>query len=179
MRKIILIGGDLASGKSTYSKFLAKKFGLSLINKDTLKEILGDNIQTNSRSENKKLSEISFELIKYFIKTSTCDLIVESNFKPYEMLELKELEKTNDILSLHFFGDNKILHDRFLTRLEMGRHHVHKSQDFSDINCFIVVLNELRSVKYIGNVIRVDATKTNDITSDQELLTKVTEFIKK
>ena len=40
MRKIILIGGDLASGKSTYSKFLAKKFGLSLINKDTLKAIL-------------------------------------------------------------------------------------------------------------------------------------------
>ena len=37
MRKIILIGGVLASGKSTYSKFLSKKYNLSLINKDSLK----------------------------------------------------------------------------------------------------------------------------------------------
>ena len=55
MRKIILIGGDLASGKSTYSKFLAKKFGLSLINKDTLKEILEDVIQ--SKEDISKLAD--------------------------------------------------------------------------------------------------------------------------
>lgn len=67
MRKIIIIGGDLASGKSTYSRFLSAKFNISLINKDTLKEILGDHIITNNRSENKKLSEISFALMKYII----------------------------------------------------------------------------------------------------------------
>lgn len=179
MRKIILIGGDLASGKSTYSRFLSKKYNLSLINKDRLKEILGDHIETKNREENKNLSVTSFALIKYLIKNIKTDLIIESNFKPYEMEELKEFEKDNDILSLHFFGDNEILHDRFLKRLKEGRHHVHKSQDFSNINDFIPVLNELRNVSYIGEVIRVDATKTTDITKDFELLTKVEEFIQK
>ena len=60
MRKIILIGGDLASGKSTYAKFLSKKFNITVISKDLLKEVLGDNIPTSNREENLKLSFISF-----------------------------------------------------------------------------------------------------------------------
>ena len=178
MRKIILIGGDLASGKSTYSKFISKKFGLSLINKDTLKEILGDNILVTTRAENKKLSVISFELIKYFINNTTCDLIVESNFKPYEMEELKKYEDNNSILSLHFFGDNKILHDRFIKRLELGRHYVHKSQDFSNIDDFIHTLEELRNVNYIGNVVNVDATKYSNLEEDEDLLQVISSFLK-
>lgn len=179
MRKIIIIGGDLASGKSTYSRFLSAKFNISLINKDTLKEILGDHIITNNRSENKKLSEISFALMKYIIESTKTDLIIESNFKPYEMVELKKYENDNKILSLHFVGDNEILHKRFLNRLNEGRHHVHKSQDFTNIADFIDVLNELRSVSYIGEVIRVDATKFNDITNDSDLMTKVEKFMQK
>lgn len=179
MRKIILIGGDLASGKSTYSLFLAKKFNISLINKDRLKEILGDHIITTNRCENKQLSVISFSLIKYLIETTKDDLIIESNFKPYEMEELKQYESNNDILSLHFFGDDEILHKRFLKRLNDGRHEVHKSQDFSDINDFIFVLNELRSVNYIGEVIKVDATKFSDITKNTKLLSKIEVFINK
>ena len=179
MRKIILIGGDLASGKSTYSKFLSTKFNVSLINKDRLKEILGDHIYTSNREENKRLSEISFSLIKYLIETTKEDLIIESNFKSYEMQELRKYEKDFEFLSLHFYGDNEILHKRFLKRLNEGRHYVHKSQDFSNINDFIVVLNDLRNVKYIGDVIKVNATKFTDITEDAKLLTSVEKFLQK
>jgi 2-phosphoglycerate kinase len=179
MRKIIVIGGDLASGKSTYAHFLARKFNLSVINKDTLKEILGDHIPTTNRAENKNLSVISFAMIKYLLKTTTCDLIIESNFKPYEMIELKQFEEDNKILSLHFFGDNEILHKRFLKRLNENRHFVHKSQDFTDINDFVEVLEELRNTSYIGKVIKVDATKTNDITKNEELLRSVATFLQK
>ena len=177
MRKIILIGGDLASGKSTYSKFLANKFNLTLINKDTLKEILGDNIAVSNRAENKKLSVISFELIKYFIESSRENIIVESNFKPYEMSELEKYQEFNQILSFHFRGDNEFLHQRFQKRLNENRHHVHKSQDFTDINDFIKVLEELRSVKYIGKVINVDVTKYNHINEALELTEIVAKFL--
>ena len=40
MRKVLLIGGDLASGKSTYSRFLSQQLNVTVINKDVVKEIL-------------------------------------------------------------------------------------------------------------------------------------------
>ena len=67
MKKLILMGGDLASGKSTYSNIIGDKFNVLVINKDNLKEILGDTIIVNNREENKKLSVISFDLICYFL----------------------------------------------------------------------------------------------------------------
>ena len=66
MKKLILIGGVLAGGKSTFSHILGKKFNIPVVNKDRLKEILGDNIPTKNREENKKLSKISFDLMMYF-----------------------------------------------------------------------------------------------------------------
>ena len=61
MKKLILIGGVLAGGKSTFSHLVGERFGISVVNKDRLKEILGDNIHTSNREENKKLSVIAFE----------------------------------------------------------------------------------------------------------------------
>lgn len=176
-RKIILIGGDLASGKSTYSRYISEKYNISLINKDILKEILGDYILTSNRKENKKLSVISFELIKYFIETTKDNIIIESNFKSYEMDELKKYLGDNDILSLHFIGDDKILHQRFLNRLEENRHIVHKSQDFTDISDFIATLTELRNVEYIGKVIKVNATLYEYAINDKQLEEEIINFL--
>lgn len=178
MRKVILIGGDLASGKSTYSRFLSKKLGLTLLNKDVLKEILGDHFYAANREENKVLSVVAFELIKYFITSSTCDIIIESNFKEYEMQELKEMLKTDQVLSLKFSGDDKMLHQRFLKRLNNGRHYVHKSQDFTEIKPFIETLNELRRVKYIGRVIEVFADN-NDLSQNEKLLMEIENFLRR
>ena len=178
MRKIILIGGDLASGKSTYSRYLSEKFNLTLINKDTLKEIIGDMYYASNREENKKLSRLSFEMIKYFIKSSKCDIIIESNYKEYEMEELKQFLSNNDILSLKFTGEDKLLHERFLRRLE-NRHYVHKAQDFTDLNDLIKTQEELRSVEYIGEVVGIDVTPYPDLTSNVKLVEKIEEFLKK
>ena len=179
MRKILLIGGDLASGKSTYSRFLAKLFNVTLINKDIIKEILGDHIIAKNREENLKLSVVSFELIEYFIKTSKEDLIIESNFKQHEIDRLLKLCDNNEFLTLRFTGDDTVLHKRFLRRLEDNRHYVHKSQDFSNISDFIKVLNSLRDVKYFGEIITVITTDYNDLTNNQQLLTKIEDFFKK
>ena len=178
MRKIILIGGDLASGKSTYSRFLSEKFNLTLINKDTLKEIIGDMYYAYNREDNLKLSRLSFEMIKYFIKVSKCDIIIESNFKDYEMEELKLFLPENNILSLHFYGDDKLLHERFLNRLG-NRHYVHKAQDFTNIEDFIKTQEGLRKVEYIGEVVKVDVSHYSNLTTNIELLSKIEEFLSK
>ena len=178
MKKIILLGGVLASGKSTYSLMLKEKYNLTTINKDRLKEILGDNIYVTNREENKKLSVISFDLMKYLLDANMNTIILESNFKDYELKDLKEIceELKYDVLSIVFDGDNKVLHKRFLDRLEQNRHYVHKSQDLSNIDDFIRIVDGLRNLNYFGQIINVDAT-TFDYQYDNELFNKIEDFI--
>ena len=178
MKKLILIGGSLATGKSTYANILKDKYNLLVINKDNLKEILGDNIYVETREENKKLSVISFEIMKYLVLKNMDVLVLESNFKDYELRELETICNETDIkvLSIIFDGNSNILHKRFLERLNMNRHYVHKSQDFSNINDFINTLDELRNAKYFGNIIKVNC---DDFSYQEncELFNKIEEFL--
>lgn len=178
MKKLILMGGDLASGKSTYSNIIGDKFNVLVINKDNLKEILGDTIIVNNREENKKLSVISFDLICYLIKKNKGSIVIESNFKPYEMKVLEDLikEYNYDVLSLVFKGDNEVLHKRFLNRLNENRHYVHKSQDFTNIDDFVKTLEELRMVKYPGKVIEIDSSNF-DYQNNEALFDEIDSFL--
>lgn len=180
MKKLILIGGVLAGGKSTFSHIVAERFSIPAVNKDRLKEILGDNIPTANREENKKLSVISFELMMYLAGCEGEALILESNFKDYELADLSRLvsERSIDVLSLFLDGDDSVLHARFNKRLGENRHPVHKSQDFTRIEDFTAVLNELRRAEYPGEVIRVDCTDFSYQT-DENLLGKIKVFLNK
>jgi len=44
MSKLLLIMGDLATGKSTFANILSKRYSTSMFGKDTIKEVLGDTI---------------------------------------------------------------------------------------------------------------------------------------
>ena len=178
MKKLILIGGVLAGGKSTFSHIVGERFGISVVNKDRVKEILGDNIKTANREENKKLSVIAFELMSYLAEGEGDALILESNFKDYELNELKEKCNASgcDVLSLFLDGDDAILHARFLKRLGENRHPVHKSQDFSRLEDFTATLNELRRAEYFGELVRVDCSDFS-YQSDEGLLEKIKVFL--
>ena len=180
MKKLILIGGALATGKSTYSLILKEKFSVNLLNKDRLKEILGDNILVTNRIENKKLSVACFDLMIYILENNFNNLVIESNFKDYELKVLKEKcnELNYDVLSIVFDAEDEILHQRFIKRLDENRHYVHKSQDFTNIEDFKNMLNDLRKGEYFGEVIRVNCDSF-DYQKDQSLLDKIEEFIKK
>ena len=178
MSKLILFGGDLASGKSTYSNIIGEKFNITVINKDRLKEILGDIFIAKNREENLKLSKASFEIMKYEIEKNKDILLLESNFKDYEMEEIYNLINIYNIevLSFVFKGDNKILHERFMRRLNENRHYVHKAQDFTNIEDFIKTLDNLRKVKYPGIVIDIDSSNF-DYQKDEKLLKIISNFI--
>lgn len=180
MKKLILIGGVLAGGKSTFSHIVGERFGISVVNKDRVKEILGDNIKTANREENKKLSVIAFELMSYLAEGEGDALILESNFKDYELNELKEKCNASgcDVLSLFLDGDDAILHARFLKRLGENRHPVHKSQDFSRLEDFTATLNELRAAEYFGELVRVDCSDFS-YQSDEALFDKIKVFLNK
>ena len=180
MKKLILIGGVLAGGKSTFSHIVGERLGVSVVNKDRVKEILGDNIATANREENKKLSVIAFELMSYLAEGEGTALILESNFKDYELKELRAKCVTSgcETLSIFLDGDDAVLHQRFLKRLGENRHPVHKSQDFSRLEDFSATLDELRAAEYFGEMLRVDCTDFS-YQSDEELLEKIKVFLNK
>ena len=84
------------------AKYLSQKLNITLINKDIIKEILGDNIYASNREENLKLSVISFELIEYFLRSSKDNLIIESNFKQHEIDRLAKYCNEINFLKLLF-----------------------------------------------------------------------------
>ena len=178
MKRLILIGGLLAGGKSTFSHIVGKRFNVPVINKDRLKEILGDNIPTANREENKKLSVISFELMTYLMGCQGDALVLESNFKDYELREITTLTEAQgtDVLSIFLDGDDATLHKRFNKRLNENRHPVHKSQDFTRLEDFTATLDELRRAEYPGELITVDCTDFAYQT-DEGLYARIKEFL--
>ena len=44
MKKLLLITGDIATGKSTFANILSKRYHTNMFFKDSVKEVLGDMI---------------------------------------------------------------------------------------------------------------------------------------
>lgn len=98
MNKLLLIMGDLATGKSTFANLLSQRYDTPLFVKDSIKEILGDTIGFSNREENLKLSQATGKLMSFIFTRfaeQKQDLILESNFR------LAELEQLHQIAAEH------------------------------------------------------------------------------
>lgn len=162
MKKLILILGDLASGKSTTADILSKKYSIPALKKDTVKEILGDTIGFANREENLRLSWATFELLLHTfdrISLTGGDLILESNFRESELERLITLaeERGYSTLSLLFTADTEILYHRYLERIESGRHPVHLTTGFDDYEGFVRYVLPQRQIPKKGKLIRICA----------------------
>ena len=65
MKKLLLITGDIAAGKSTFSKILSARYGAATFQKDTIKEVLADRIGFHNREENKALSNAAIDIMRH------------------------------------------------------------------------------------------------------------------
>jgi len=164
MKKIILVGGDLAAGKTTFAKKIAHELNLIVLNKDTIKEILGDNIGFKDRAENLRLSYATFELFKYLAKEfmeKEISFILESNFRERELRYLEELTNEYHYQAISFIltGDISILHQRFMDRIaSKTRNIVHQAVDLSSEEDFRQLILEARKVTYFGTIYKIDTT---------------------
>ena len=61
MNKLLLIMGDLATGKSSFAEILSRRYQTNMFGKDSIKEVLGDTIGFANREENLKLSTRIFQ----------------------------------------------------------------------------------------------------------------------
>ena len=80
---LILVSGPPAAGKTTLARRLAAEFGLPLINKDGIKELLFDTVGTQDYEWSQGLGRASIALLYDFTErllTAGISLIAESNF---------------------------------------------------------------------------------------------------
>ena len=182
MKKLLLIMGDLATGKSTFAKVLSGRYGAVLFCKDDLKEVLGDTLGYSNREENLRLSRGAAELMGLIFRQFGevgKDLILESNFRIGELEMLHKLAKEKDyqVLTLVLRGDVALLHGRYLNRMHNeNRPAVHLCEQFNTLEGFGAYLESLRSPSVPGEAVYIDA---NDFgyQSDSGLLAVMDGFM--
>lgn len=164
MGKLLLITGDIAAGKSIFSEILSKRYKITVYQKDTLKEVLGDTIGFHNREENKRLSDAAIEIMCHIfskVVVTGNSLILESNFHEDELKKLYEIAHNNqyDVLTLVLRGDAEILYDRYLFRMnEENRHPVHLSTSLHIKEDFIRTAEWIRNENVIGDTLLIEAT---------------------
>lgn len=182
MKKLLLIMGDLAAGKSTFAQILSERYNTNQFNKDGIKEVLGDTIGFSNREENKRLSNATMELMFYLFSEfgkQNKDLILEANFHTPELERLHALALKNqyDVLTLVLRGKEELLHQRFLNRMQNeNRHPVHLSTTLHEFADFKDYAEYSRAEQIVGDTLYINADDFAYQT-DADVLAKIDAFM--
>ena len=182
MKKLLLITGDLACGKTTFGKILSKRYDTNLFYKDNIKEALGDTIGFANREENLKLSKAAVALMTLMFDEFAAlekDLILEANFRTHELEKLHALAAQHgySVLTLVFRADTRLLHGRYLNRIaNENRHPVHIISVLEDYADFVTYITKAREEYVPGETLTVCADDFSYQT-DAALLARLDDFM--
>lgn len=184
MKKLLLITGDIAAGKSTFSQILSARYSAAVFQKDTVKEILGEWIGFQNREENKALSNAAIDVMCHIfsrISPTKADLILEANFHEKELQKLHQIakERQYDVLTLVLRGDADVLYERYMHRIHAeNRHPVHLSTTLDVRENFMKIAEFIRKETILGETLTVEATDFA-YQSDPVILHRIDDFMKK
>lgn len=183
MRKLLLLTGDIAAGKSTFSEQLSERYRIPAFQKDAIKEVLADHTGFKNREENSRLSRAAVALMGHIFQRCAeggGDMILEANFRAQEIQKLHIIakEKHYDVLTLVLRGDTDILYQRYVHRVKYeDRHPAHLTVNLEEKTDFARCTEFLRRECAAGDVIiDVDAS---DFTyqTDRILLERIDHFM--
>ena len=126
---LILVSGPPAAGKTTLARCLAAEFGLPLINKDGIKELLFDTVGTQDYEWSQNLGRASIALLYDFTErllTAGVSLIAESNFHcDADSVRLTELRGRHTFvpLQIHCTASADVLEKRNERRRHTSERH--------------------------------------------------------
>ena len=182
MNKLLLITGDLATGKTTLSRILSARCGAVVFQKDTIKEILGDTISFHDRAENRVLSVATVAVMIHIfdqLAASGLPLILEANFRGDELQELHTIASSKgcEVLTLVLRGDMDVLYARYLHRMQdENRHPVHLSAPLHVREEFEQYIRAQREENIPGDLIEIDASDFS-YQADEALLLTIDRFM--
>lgn len=177
-KKIIIIEGYLASGKSTFAKQLSKQINVPYLIKDTFKIALCENIEVSNRTESSRFSTVTFDAMMYVAERmleTGYPIILEGNFVPVGIKKVNEAgiikrlidSYRYDSLTFKFTGNTQVLFKRFVEREEtVERGQVNKigsKVSYSDFNKWC---RNLESFDVGGKIIKVDTSDFDSVNFD-------------
>ncbi|MDD4785226.1 MAG: AAA family ATPase [Candidatus Shapirobacteria bacterium] len=167
---LIIISGPSCTGKTTLAKNLSQKFKLPLITKDSIKEILFDDLGWSNRQWSQKVGTASYSLIHYFLDSFmpfTSSLIIESNFKAeFETKEILSRLKKYDYFPIQIMcqSDGQVLFERFKARSESGqRHPGHCDTSNYDELKPLLLKGKFEPMKIGGKILIFDSTDLKNL----------------
>ncbi len=173
---IVIITGDLASGKTSYGIKISNTLGIPFFSKDKIKEVLYDSISGGNDLDyesKRKIGSTSYDIFYYIIEEqmkSGMPLVAESNFTEESIPIIKELlTKYNyKCVTVKFTGDLHVLHDRFIKREYSDERHsgLFSNGKFDNYEVFESRASVLRNFKIDDNEIIVDTTDFNTVDYD-------------
>ena len=169
-KKVIIVEGYLASGKSTFALQLSKAIRVPYLLKDTFKIALCKNLSITNRTESSLFSAVTFDSMLYVLERmleTDAPLILEGNFVPAGVKKMDEagairrlVEKYHFAsLDFKFIGNTKVLHQRFLAREQTAeRGEVNKIGEEVTYERFDRWCHDLDAFEIGGETVRVDTT---------------------
>jgi deoxyadenosine/deoxycytidine kinase len=169
-KKIIIVEGYLASGKSTFTRSLSKEINVPYLIKDTFKIALCDNFPITNREDSSRFSAVTFDGMMYVTERLMevgYPIIIEGNFVPPDMKKVDEagvikalIDKyTYQSLTYKFMGDTKVLYERYIERDKLPERG-DANRDFEEVpyERFSQYCYNLDKFSVGGEVIKVDTT---------------------
>lgn len=132
---MILIAGLPATGKSRFADYAASALNLPLFCKDSIKEILFDDVGFKSHDAKTQLNYASFHTMIYAaeqVLRSGKSVILENNFENYakaDLLRLIDAYRCN-VITVMFGGNVETIYNRYVERnADPSRHRGHVVSD--------------------------------------------------
>jgi predicted kinase len=169
---LVIITGHPASGKTTLSHRLADDLKLMCINKDEIKERLGETWAVNTREQSKVMGKATFEVMDYIVEEiikAGNSLIVEANFpaKFYneKFNKLKDKYKFR-VVQIICWASADMLLERIKRRItSQERHGVHMDEEMIKTGEMQQLLGngKIDLIAIEGKIIEVDTTDFSKI----------------
>jgi predicted kinase len=178
---LILIIGLPGTGKTILGKKLAHHLGLPLLSKDTLKEIMFDDLGWSDREWSKKIGNAAYHLMDYLIeeqlKTGN-SLIIESTFSPtFDNPKFQKWQKQYNcnVIQTLCYTQGDVLLERFIKRAKTNEVHPGHAQATTEhMGEFKEQLlkGKAETLDLAGSVVEVDTTdfsKVDDVAIAEEI----------
>lgn len=129
--KLIVVGGSLATGKSTISTFIAEKTGFARVSLDEIKESLFDLVGYRDRAWSKEIGRVAFPAFRDCIELHLQrgdSVVADATFlwvADAEWLHEFSEKYGAEIVQVWLTADPRVARERFVVRSRTTRHPGH------------------------------------------------------